>query len=194
MFSSGANAYGVHFIINKLQVLFEWNCVLCGVFRLRYRWLLLKMPPKAAYEQGYKKDWEDVPQFKNWLQTSRKGVHYRKGITEKNCVKFWREVGKIQRADGTFPFSNLEAFVELLFSLPHSSAACERVFSALTLIKTKARNKLETETVRGLLQTKDFLRGSECFNMEILPEMLAKMNTSICTIKNKCKYNVINVM
>lgn len=40
-----------------------------------------------------------------------------------------------------------------LLILPHSRAAVERIFSAVSRIKTKDRNQLNTETVSGLLYT-----------------------------------------
>lgn len=39
---------------------------------------------KKKYEQRYKKDWEELPEFKGWLTTSKKGEHFGKC---KSCNK-----------------------------------------------------------------------------------------------------------
>lgn len=49
-------------------------------------------------------------------------------------------------------------FVALkLFSLPHSSATVERVFSQMNLNKTKVRNALREKTLNGILHSKEVL-------------------------------------
>ena len=51
-----------------------------------------------------------------------------------------------------FPvISNLTMF---LSSLPHSSADVERIFSHVTIIKTKGRNSMKTKTPEALILTK----------------------------------------
>jgi len=44
-------------------------------------------------------------------------------------------------------FKELDSFIGNILSLPHSSAAAERKFFAISLIKTKLRNKLEFDSV-----------------------------------------------
>ena len=44
-----------------------------------------------------------------------------------------------------------------LLSLPHSNAEVERLFSRVSLIKTKHRNKLKTSTVDAILMAQDSL-------------------------------------
>jgi hypothetical protein len=51
-------------------------------------------------------------------------------------------------------FTNLINFFKAISCLPHSSAAAERLFSHLTTMKTKYRNKLDVSTCDALLLTK----------------------------------------
>lgn len=60
---------------------------------------------------------------------------------------------------------HLVTFFKAISCLPHSSAAAERLFSQLSLIKTKYRNKLEIDTCDALLLTKQLVnKNTNCFN------------------------------
>lgn len=73
---------------------------------------------------------------------------------------FWHHVSEIKKSDETQMFPLLSEFVRKLLVLPHSSANVERVFSAVNLLKTSTRNKLSTDTLQGLLHTKQFISES----------------------------------
>lgn len=73
---------------------------------------------------------------------------------------------------GESPFKNLTKFLEYISCLPHSSAAVERVFSQLTIIKTKYRNSLAVQTIENLLLTKELLGANSCFNWKPSDELL----------------------
>lgn len=51
--------------------------------------------------------------------------------------KFWSFVFNLRNELDEFMYPKLTNFLKGIFALPHSSAAAERVFSQLTLIKTK---------------------------------------------------------
>lgn len=91
--------------------------------------------------------------------------------TKENLLKldfqsFWFEIYSIKNVDNQSMFSNICNFVFNIMSLPHSSAAAERVFSRVNLIKTKSRNKLLPETCNDLLLSYELLRESnnKCFD------------------------------
>ncbi|KAJ8909744.1 hypothetical protein NQ315_014012 [Exocentrus adspersus] len=46
--------------------------------------------------------------------------------------------------DGQFAFRNVARLAKLVLSLPHSNAECERIFSMVTDVKCKKRNRLES--------------------------------------------------
>lgn len=69
----------------------------------------------------------------------------------------------------------------MILTLPHSSAATERLFSAINLNKTKTRNRLETDTLTGILNAKNILsnQNKSCYNFNIDTEMLNKHNNQM---------------
>ncbi|XP_056643937.1 uncharacterized protein LOC130449894 [Diorhabda sublineata] len=68
---------------------------------------------------------------------------------------------------------NLKKFVTHILSLPHFSAAAERVFSQLFLIKTKPRNRLDVKTCQSLLYIKYYVKDKA--------ESIARTSSSIST-------------
>ena len=87
---------------------------------------------------------------------------------------FWCTVSLTRQCDNTLMFPNLAAFMQTLLSLPHSSASVERIFSAVNRMKTKARNKLSTETISGLLHTKQLLKGAFCYDFNVTNSLLER--------------------
>lgn len=66
-----------------------------------------------------------------------------------------------------------------LFSLPHSSANVERIFSQMNLSKTKVRNSLKEGTLNGILSSKEVIgsdnsRKKSCFEFKVTPGMIKK--------------------
>lgn len=70
--------------------------------------------------------------------------------TIKYVDEFWVYLYN-RESDGEFKFKNVAGFVLKILSLPHSSVDCERIFSKVNLIKTKVRNRLQVESLNGLL-------------------------------------------
>lgn len=75
----------------------------------------------------------------------------------KEIIPFWEAINKIEKGDGCKLFPLLSNFVKMILTLPHSSAATERIFSTINLNKTKTRNRLETDTLTGILNAKNIL-------------------------------------
>lgn len=74
----------------------------------------------------------------------------------------------------------LPQFALNLLSLPHSSASCERIFSKSNLLKTRLRNKLTTETVKGNIAASESVKENGCcFNYAPTKAVLSRM-TSAC--------------
>jgi len=91
-------------------------------------------------------------------------------------------VSQHKKGDGTSAYPNLLALARRVFILPHSSAAVERVFSATNLNKTKTRNRLEHNTLSGLLRTKGLLKttNTECHSIAITNRLEKKHSEDIC--------------
>ncbi|XP_075533772.1 uncharacterized protein LOC142566774 [Dermacentor variabilis] len=91
---------------------------------------------------------------------------------------FWAVVFTQKHCDGSAAFPALTEFVIAILCLPHSSAAVERVFSAVNNLKTKLRNKLSTETICGLLHTKRLMTSSACHSFNIDKPLIRRMDDS----------------
>lgn len=83
--------------------------------------------------------------------------------------KFWERVKKAQRGDDSLQFPLISQLIEKLEVLPHSSADCERVFSAINRNKTRARASLGTKTISGILHGKNLLKNKTLQSIDVTP-------------------------
>lgn len=105
-------------------------------------------------------------------------------IFNKNKIEllyFWKTISEIKRTDSRQVFPTLTTFVQKILVLPHSSANVERVFSQVNINKTKCRNRLEKESIEGILYSKDYLKLSKCnyFDITIKSDILQMLNSDI---------------
>lgn len=101
------------------------------------------------------------------------------GFENLNIEEFWVKISKLKLGDESLLCPTLSRFVFNLFSLPHSSATVERVFSQINLNKTKIRNKLSTETLTGIMHTKVLMKIGNCYDFEINNELLNQFDSRI---------------
>ena len=106
-------------------------------------------------------EWRTLPLFYNHQNLS------------KDPMEFWFKVRKEKSADGNQVYPLISKFMISLLIIPHSSAAVERVFSRVSLIKTRKRNRLGTDTMNGLLLTKQHGGNISCFDWEPAVSMLS---------------------
>lgn len=90
-----------------------------------------------------------------------------------DMLQFWEIIKSVMNPDGSEKYKELTKLVEICLSLPHNSANYERIFSTITLNKTKIRNKLSTETLSAILYSKT-IRNQNCFDYKISPDLLKK--------------------
>lgn len=65
----------------------------------------------------------------------------------------------MKHGDCSVAFPHLSKFIFSLLCLPHWRAAVERIFSSISALKTKQRNKLSASTLAGNLHTLDGWHG-----------------------------------
>ena len=83
----------------------------------------------------------------------------------------WNEVACLKKVDSQVRFAIRLRFMKCLLVLPHSSASAERVFSQLTLIKTKQRNRIGNELLISLLTVKCNI-GTPCYDFKPTERMI----------------------
>lgn len=83
-----------------------------------------------------------------------------------DVVEFWSYISKLKKGDDSPMFPLRTILVTNIMTLPHSSAHVERIFSMVNAIKTKERNRLQTDSLCGLLQSKHLLKttNTKCYN------------------------------
>ncbi|KAJ2943633.1 hypothetical protein O0L34_g4456 [Tuta absoluta] len=100
--------------------------------------------------------------------------------TNEDMERYWSKIlQQVKPSDGTPLYPELSRLISDLLCLPHSSAAVERIFSSINLIKTKQRNRLETSSIEGLLHTKQLLNNKPCYDLNVDSTLLSKMNKDI---------------
>ena len=97
-------------------------------------------------------EWDELP---NVLK-----IHCTEDVTSMTPPQFWNYVRKLKNGIEEPRFPHLGPFFFKLMSLPHSTAAVERVFSSVNSVKTSKRNKMNSQTLKGQLLAKQ--RVSRC--------------------------------
>lgn len=80
---------------------------------------------------------------------------------------FWTQILDRKLGNGSLKFPTLKKLIEIVLCLPHSGASAERAFSAINLNKTKIRNRLENDTLSGIMHSKSLTKGKNCY--EFMP-------------------------
>ena len=66
-------------------------------------------------------------------------------------------------------------------TIAHSTASCERIFSMVTAVHTKIRNRLKVPSVESILRIRLYLKNRDlcCHNFEVTKSMLSKHNSNM---------------
>ena len=77
------------------------------------------------------------------------------------------------------PFKLLALYVLTVLSTPISNAYCEHIFSQLSCVKTKVRNRLELEMLDALIRIRSSVKteGECCNKFEPTRDMLERFST-----------------
>lgn len=78
-------------------------------------------------------------------------INFVKWENVEDTVHFWSEVLKYEDSGGNNPFMSLAKFAIMMLSLPWSNAEVERVFSQVNIVKSKLRNRMNTDTLNAIL-------------------------------------------
>ncbi|XP_011859228.1 PREDICTED: zinc finger MYM-type protein 1-like [Vollenhovia emeryi] len=120
----------------------------------------------------YKSQWEKL-RFFDW------NTYYKEDVPT-NILVFWPDVYKYTDACGRFIFRELAEVVLKILTIPTSNAVVERTFSALTLIKSRIRNKLKTSMLQSLLRIRMNFQahGKCCKTFQPSTEMIDRFKSS----------------
>jgi len=100
-------------------------------------------------------------------------IEEKEQLSKLNFDEMWKKIVRNK-------YPNLKSLVNAVRSLPHSNADPERMFSLLTDLKTKKRNKLSNACVNATCTFKSALkaRGETILDMDINEKHLSLMSTN----------------
>ncbi|CAI6355385.1 unnamed protein product [Macrosiphum euphorbiae] len=110
-----------------------------------------------------------------------KGVN--KSRTKKKLIsldveEFWHQISKLEDYSELLIYKNLANLAKLCLCLPHSNAEAERIFSIVTDVKTKKRNRLGDDTLNSIsvIRSSFGAKTINCTNFEVTQEHLKLHN------------------
>ena len=101
--------------------------------------------------------------------------------TDMDILEFFDKVFSYRSGMDGKCYGELTNFVQNLLIMPHSSAATERKFSQINLIKTIYRNKLEHQTINNIMQSKQLCKNqSDPLNLWHILNKIAQFFDLLC--------------
>lgn len=97
-----------------------------------------------------------------WIQLA--DIENKDYLKDLDFEEFWEKIMYLKDSCNQPMFPLLTKLLRHILCLPHSSAAAERIFSQLNLIKTKLRNRLSIKTCNALLLSRELIAcsGNTC--------------------------------
>ena len=106
---------------------------------------------------------------------------FQSGTIPKDTVEFWSKVKDFKSVDDNFVFRDLANYCLACLSLPVSNSFVERVFSQVTFVKSKQRNRLSTKMLDSVIRIKSFLNSRHkcCRDLKVTQEMIKRFSADI---------------
>ena len=100
--------------------------------------------------------------------------------------QFWARVFSYERQNGEFPYRDICEYIYSCFTIALSSAQVERLFSLVSSVKTKYRNRLKTTTLDAIVRVRAFMHQNKicCNSYDIPNEMLERFTSEIYNVSN----------
>lgn len=147
---------------------------------------------------NHKKSLTDMAKFANLLGycpatidkiiNQWRSIHLQKWEETTNTLAFWAEVMKNRDSAGINPYEDLASAAVSVLSLPHPNAEVERLFSQMSVIKNKLRNRMSLQTLSSILYIRYGLRlaGDACYEHKLPDKVLQLFGTSAAYSFKSC--------
>lgn len=89
-------------------------------------------------------------EWKNIATDFSDDAQKREDLLTLSVEDFWNRLGKCKNFSDEYEYCHVVRLAKLCMCLPHSNAETERVFSIITDVKTKKRNKLGNEALNAI--------------------------------------------
>lgn len=103
-----------------------------------------------------------------------------------NIDEMYFEIAKLKHFDNNYAFPNLTKLVKIILSRPHSNAAAERIFSRVTDVKFKKRNRIGHDALNAVCVIRSSLlaKTCNCVNYKITKDRLKLHTYNMYSFKN----------
>ncbi|XP_065576392.1 uncharacterized protein LOC136037597 [Artemia franciscana] len=118
--------------------------------------LMIRFPNLLGDSKGESDTLRDRPKVQ-WTKLSDSKEDLPKFEPSDDPGIFWKQLSNVKDCISRPVYLEISKFMLTLCALPHSSASAERQFSILNNLKTKIRNRLQTETVSALMFAKQYV-------------------------------------
>lgn len=111
--------------------------------------------------------------------------HFKNDVTIDDPDRFWNKVRNCKTGNDELMYPHILDLYDRIRIFPHSSAACEIIFSVVTMNKTSYRNRMEDELLNSILYGKDYLNmhNEFCYNFKVNSAFLTKHNVHMYSHK-----------
>ncbi|CAH1106772.1 unnamed protein product [Psylliodes chrysocephalus] len=148
-------------ILNKMQYFSVTECLKPN-----------KIPITDIATQFY-----DDAQIVSKIENEWASLHLINWAETQSTEQFWIEVNNYRDASNENPFQNLVNLALRILCLPHSNADVERVFSSVSIVKNKIRNRMKLNLLNNILSIKfGMKRMGKCCNTYKLPDEILIMS------------------
>lgn len=142
----------------------------------------------GAFNEDIKREWLALPV--DFTQEEKDT------LSKLNFDEMWKQILQRQSSNTTYKYPILRDVLNAVRALPNSNADPERVFSILTDLKTKRRNKLSSNSVNAICVLKSGLkaRGETAITMKVTEQHLSRMSSDILyAASEKKKTSCLNI-
>lgn len=103
--------------------------------------------------------------------------HEIKSFESMDVVEFWAKIIKAKDFNDKLIFPNLSKLVKIILGLPHANADAERIFSIITDVRTKKRNKLSHTLLNSICTIRSYMQCHEvdCVSFKCEPSHIKKL-------------------
>ncbi|KAK3924016.1 Zinc finger MYM-type protein 1 [Frankliniella fusca] len=160
--------------ITKLKF-FTPRLVLARVGRPEFHQLPLDILDPSVDREALENQWEKLGTLP--LHEICPHADMNEDIDAMHIEHFWSCVLECSTAVGAKPFKELAQFALKALTIPISNAVVERIFSFMSHIKNKRRNKMQLLMLQALLRLRTF--GKCCKTFEPTKDMFKSFNSSM---------------
>jgi len=103
------------------------------------------------------------------------------GELPKDPAALWAKICQHETSDSSHPYEQFAKYALSALSVPVSNAVVERVFSHVTWVKSKYKNKISIGMLDAIIIVRVTLKFKKicCTGMEVTPSMLEKFSSAM---------------